>query len=101
MTLQIATKHLRILKLIYFTKGENLDFLESCLGISRPNLNNYLKDIHAIIPNSKKTGKMDLIVKNILDTPNLYNLLIQNQGVSKEDRIFFLILKLLITSSLN
>ncbi|MGL5427415.1 MAG: helix-turn-helix domain-containing protein [Cetobacterium sp.] len=101
MKLDICTKHLRILDLINFTRGESLDFLESSLSISRPNLNNYLKEIHKEIPSFKKTGKMEVIVQDILNATNLSKILFEKQGVSKEDRIFFMILKLLIKSSLN
>ncbi|MGL6024078.1 MAG: helix-turn-helix domain-containing protein, partial [Cetobacterium sp.] len=101
MKLDICTKHLRILDLINFTKGENLEFIESCLSISKPNLNNYLKEIYKLIPHSKKTGKMELIVQDILNTENLSKSLLKKQGVSKEDRIFFMTLKLLIKNSVN
>ncbi|MGL5355551.1 MAG: hypothetical protein ACRDAQ_03210 [Cetobacterium sp.] len=101
MKLDITTKHLRIVNLLKFVDGENCDFLESCLGFSKANLNNYLKEIHNVIPETVKTGKMDIIVKKILEEKDIYNLLLSRQTVSKEDRTFFLILKLLITSTLN
>ncbi|MGL6130481.1 MAG: hypothetical protein ACRCZ9_02550, partial [Fusobacteriaceae bacterium] len=101
MKLDITTKHLRIVNLLKFVDGENCDFLESCLGFSKANLNNYLKEIHNVIPETVKTGKMDIIVKKILEKKDIYNLLLSRQTVSKEDRTFFLILKLLITSTLN
>ncbi|MGL4977952.1 MAG: HTH domain-containing protein, partial [Cetobacterium sp.] len=101
MKLDITAKHLRVANLLKFTNGQNCNFLESCLGISRPNLNNYLKEIHNVIPGNIKTGKMDSIVKRILEEEDICNLLVSKQTVSKEDRTFFLILKLLITSTLN
>ncbi|MGL5125064.1 MAG: hypothetical protein ACRC6U_03670 [Fusobacteriaceae bacterium] len=101
MKLGIGTKHLRIFNLIKFTNGENLIFLEKCLGISKANLNNYLKEIYDIIPNSEKIQKIDLVIKAILSTKNIYSLLKEKQAISKDERIFFLILKLLIEKNLN
>ena len=101
MSLEFNTKHLRVLKLLYFTNGENLDFIESVLEVSRPNLNNYLKEIHSLIPEKEKTGKMDIIIKDVIEKKELLNLIRDKHTVSKEDRIFFLILKLLIDSTLN
>ena len=101
MSLEFNTKHLRVLNLLQFTRGENLDFIESILEISRPNLNNYLKEIHTLISNKEKTGKMDIIIKDIIKKKEIINSFKENHTVSKEDRIFFLILKLLIDSTLN
>lgn len=75
MSLEFNTKHLRVLKLLYFTNGENLDFIESVLEVSRPNLNNYLKEIHSLIPEKEKTGKMDIIIKDVIEKKELLNLI--------------------------
>ncbi|MGL4653507.1 HTH domain-containing protein [Cetobacterium sp.] len=101
MKLDITTKHLRVLNLLNFTEGKDLELMETLMGISRPNLNNYLKDIHKHIKNVEKTGKMDCIITDIIGKKQLYPLLKKKQTVSKEDRIFFLILKLLIEGTLN
>ncbi|MGL5229393.1 MAG: HTH domain-containing protein [Cetobacterium sp.] len=101
MKLDMSTKHLRVLNLLKFTDGKDLEFIETLMDISRPNLNNYLKDIHKNISISEKTGKMDLIITDIIEKKNLYSSLQEKQTVSKEDRVFFLILKLLIEGNLN
>ncbi|MGL5639133.1 MAG: HTH domain-containing protein, partial [Cetobacterium sp.] len=101
MKLDMSTKHLRILNLLKFTDGKDLEFIKTLMDISKPNLNNYLKDIHKNISNNGKTGKMDLIITDIIEKKDLYSSLQEKQTVSKEDRVFFLILKLLIEGNLN
>ena len=46
MSIVICSKHLRVLNLLNFTKGDKLDFLESFLKLSKANLNLYIKDIY-------------------------------------------------------
>lgn len=101
MSITICSKHLRVLNLLNFTGGRNLDFLESFLKLSKANLNLYIKDIYNSIPNVQKTSKLDLIMKGILKSNNLFSELKKNQVISKEERVFFLILKILIEGNLN
>lgn len=101
MAVTIHSKHLRVLNLLNFTKGQDLDFLESFLKLSRANLNLYIKDIYNSTPGVQKTSKLDLIMKEILKSNNLFSELKENQVISKEERVFFLILKILIEGNLN
>lgn len=101
MSITIYSKHLRVLNLLNFTGGRNLDFLESFLKLSKANLNLYIKDIYNSIPNVHKTSKLDLITKEVLNSNNLFSELKKNQVISKEERVFFLILKILIEGNLN
>lgn len=101
MTLSINTKHLRLFKLLEFTKGENLDFCEQFLDMNRANICSYLKEIYKAIPNRKNTTKTDEIIRIILNQKNCSSLLKKEQGICKDDRIFFLTLHLLLKSSLN
>lgn len=101
MSITIYSKHLRILNLINFTRGRNLDFLESFLKLSKANLNLYIKDIYNSIPNVPETSKTDLIIKEILNFNNLFSQLKKKQIISKEERVFFLTLKILIEGNLN
>lgn len=101
MSITIYSKHLRVFSLINFTGGGNLDFLESFLKLSKANLNLYIKDIYNSIPNVQKTSRLDLITKEILEFNNLFSELKKIQVISKEERIFFLILKILIEGNLN
>ncbi|WP_294094197.1 HTH domain-containing protein [uncultured Cetobacterium sp.] len=101
MKLDMSTKHLRVLNLLKFTDGKDLEFIKTLMNISKPNLNNYLKDIHKNISSNEKTGKMDLIITDIIEKKDLYSSLQEKQTISKEDRVFFLILKLLIEGNLN
>ncbi|MGL5779626.1 HTH domain-containing protein [Cetobacterium sp.] len=101
MSVIIYSRHLRVLNLLNFTKGENLDFLELSLKLSKANLNLYIKDIYSSIPNVQKTNKLDLITKEILNCDDLFSKLKEIQVISKEERVFFLILKLLIEGNLN
>ena len=61
MSITICSKHLRVLSLLNFTGGRDLDFLESFLKLSKANLNLYIKDIYNSIPNVQKTSKFDII----------------------------------------
>lgn len=101
MSVTICSKHLRVLNLLNFTEGRNLDFLESFLKLSKANLNLYIKDIYNSIPNVQKTSKLDLITKEILKFNNLFSDLKEQQVISKEERVFFLTLKILIEGNLN
>ena len=101
MSITIYSKHLRVLSLLNFTGGRNLDFLESFLKLSKANLNLYIKDIYNSIPNVQKTSKLDLITKEILKCDNLFSNFKKNLVISKEERIFFLTLKILIDGNLN
>lgn len=101
MTLSINTKHLRLFKLLEFTKGENLEFCELFLDMNRANICSYLKEIQKVIPNRKSATKTDEIIKTILSQNCCSFNLKKEQNISKEDRIFFLTLHLLLKSSLN
>lgn len=101
MSITIYSKHLRVLSLLKFTRGGNLDFLESFLKLSKANLNLHIKDVYNSIPIVQKTTKLDLMVKEILNYKSLFSDLKKVQVISKEERVFFLILKILIDGSLN
>lgn len=101
MKITIHSKHLRIFRLLMFTKGENIEFLQLFLKISKANLNLLIRDIYSFIPNVQKTKKIDLIIREILKHEDIFESLKNNQTISKDERIFFLILKLLIKGSLN
>ena len=101
MTLSINTKHLRLFKLLEFTKGESLDFCELFLEMNRANIFSYLKEIDKIRPNRKEVQKTDEIIKSFLSQNKYYIPLKNEQIVSKDDRIFFLTLDLLLKSTLN
>lgn len=101
MAITICSKHLRVLSLLSFTEGNNLDFLEDFLDLSKANLNLYLKDLYNSIPNCNKTNKIDLMIKEILKFDDLFSTLKQQQVISKPERVFFLTLKLLIKGCLN
>ena len=101
MSITICSKHLRVLSLLNFTGGRDLDFLESFLKLSKANLNLYIKDIYNSIPNVQKTSKFDIITKEILNFNNLFSNLKEKQVISKDERVFFLILKILIEGNLN
>lgn len=101
MTISINTKHLRVLELLEFTKGNNLDFLEMFLDSNKANICSYLKEIYKGIPYSKNTTKTDEIIKCILNTNTLRSFLKKEQTISKDDRIFYLTLHLLLKSTLN
>ncbi|MGL5935471.1 MAG: HTH domain-containing protein, partial [Cetobacterium sp.] len=101
MKSQIHTKHLRIIQLLKFCNGNNTEFIENILGIPKINLNNHLKDIqYSILGNSEKL-KNETIIKNLLDKNYSFEYLKTYQVISKNERKFFLILKLLITRELN
>ena len=101
MSIVICSKHLRVLNLLNFTKGEKLNFLESFLKLSKANLNLYIKDIYHSLPELQKTNRLNLIVKEISNCNNLFSKLKKLQIASKEERILFLILKILIEGKLN
>lgn len=101
MAITICSKHLRVLNLLNFTEGNNLDFLENFLELSRANLNVYLKDLYSSIPDINKTNKVDLMIKEILNCNDLFSILKKQQVISKNERVFFLTLKLLVKGSLN
>ena len=101
MTLSINTKHLRLFKLLEFTKGENLEFCELFLNINRANLYSYLKEIQKVVPQKQNISKTDEIINSILNQNFCYSFLKKEQNISKDDRIFFLTLHLLLKSSLN
>lgn len=101
MSIVICSKHLRVLNLLNFTKGDKLDFLESFLKLSKANLNLYIKDIYNSLPELQKTNRLNLIVKEISNCNNLFSKLKKLQIASKEERILFLILKILIEGKLN
>ena len=101
MTLSINTKHLRLFKLLEFTKGENLEFCELFLDMNRANICSYLKEIQKVIPNRKSTTKTDEMIKTILSQNACSFNLKKEQIISKDDRIFFLTLHVLLKSSLN
>ena len=101
MTLSINTKHLRLFKLLEFTKGDNLEFCELFLNINRANLYSYLKEIQKVVPQKQNITKTDEIIASILNQNICYSFLKKEQNISKDDRIFFLTLHLLLKSSLN
>lgn len=101
MSITISSRHLRVLNLLNFTDGDNLEFLESFLDLSKANLNLYLKDIYKSTSGVQKLNKIDLITKEILKFNNLFSDLKEQQIISKEERVFFLILKILIEGNLN
>lgn len=101
MAITICSKHLRVLSLLNFTEGNNLDFLENFLELSKANLNIYLKDLYNSIPDVNKTNKIDLMIGEILNSNELFFILKKQQVISKAERIFFLTLKLLVKGSLN
>lgn len=101
MTLSINTKHLRLFKLLEFTKGDNLEFCELFLNINRANLYSYLKEIQKVVPQKQNITKTDEIITSILNQNICYSFLKKEQNISKDDRIFFLTLHLLLKSSLN
>ena len=101
MTLSINTKHLRLFKLLEFTKGDNLEFCELFLNINRANLYSYLKEIQKVVPQKQNISKTDEIITSILNQNFCYSFLKKEQTISKDDRIFFLTLHLLLKSSLN
>lgn len=101
MTVSINTKHLRLFKLLEFTNGKNLDFCELFLDTNKANICSYLKEIQKVIPNIKNQKKTDEIIKSILNQNNCALYLRKEQNISKEDRIFFLTLHLLLKNSLN
>ncbi|MGL5230651.1 MAG: HTH domain-containing protein [Cetobacterium sp.] len=101
MAITICSKHLRVLSLLNFTEGNNLEFLENFLELSKANLNVYLKDLYSSIPNCNKTNKVDLMIKEILSYNDLFFILKKQQVISKPERVFFLTLKLLVKGSLN
>ena len=101
MPTTIYSKHLRVLSLLKFTGGRNLDFLESFLKLSKANLNLHIKDIYNSIPNVQKTNKLEVMMKDVLKYKSLFSDLKKVQVISKEERVFFLILKILIDGSLN
>lgn len=101
MTLSINTKHLRLFKLLEFTNGENLEFCELFLNTSRANIYSYLKEIQKGVPNKKSTTKTDDMIKSILNQNSCFISLKKEQIISKNDRIFFITLHLLLKSYLN
>ncbi|MGL5277769.1 MAG: hypothetical protein ACRC8M_01630 [Cetobacterium sp.] len=101
MALSINAKHLRLFKLLEFTKGESLDFCELFLNVNRANICSYLKEIQKIVPHNIYVSKTDEIINSILNQNNCYSFLKKEQNISKDDRIFFLTLHLLLKSSLN
>lgn len=101
MTLSINTKHLRLFKLLEFTKGDSLEFCELFLNINRANLYSYLKEIQKVVPQKQNITKTDEIITSILNQNICYSFLKKEQNISKDDRIFFLTLHLLLKSSLN
>lgn len=101
MSVAIYSRHLRILRLLNFTKGENLEFIQSFFKISKANLNLIIRDIHDSVPNISNSKKIDLIIKEILNHENVFEILKSNQIISKDERVFFLILKILIKGNLN
>ena len=92
----IYSKHLKLLKLLYFIKEPDFNFLELFLNVSKPNLKLYLKDIYSHIPNNTGTNKTKSIIKEILNSENIFTILKKTQSLSKEERITLLILELLI-----
>lgn len=101
MTLSINTKHIRLFKLLEFTKGENLKFCELFLGMNRANISSYLKEIYKAIPNKAEVNRTEEIIKIVLSQGRSIDFLKKVQSISKDDRIFFLTLHLLLKSSLN
>ncbi len=101
MAITICSKHLRVLSLLNFTEGKNLEFLEDFLELSKANLNVYLKDLYNSIPNCNKTNKVDIMIREILSFNDLFFTLKKQQVISKPERVLFLTLKLLVKGSLN
>lgn len=101
MAITICSKHLRVLSLLNFTEGKNLEFLEDFLELSKANLNIYLKDLYNSIPNCTKTNKVDIMIREILNFNDLFFTLKKQQVISKPERVLFLTLKLLVKGNLN
>ncbi|MGL4865996.1 MAG: hypothetical protein ACRC4T_23135 [Cetobacterium sp.] len=97
----IYSKHLKLLKLLYFIKEPDFNFLELFLNVSKPNLKLYLKEIYSHIPNNTGTNKTKSIIKEILNSENIFTILKKTQSLSKEERITLLILELLINQKIS
>ncbi|WP_426709727.1 hypothetical protein [Cetobacterium sp. SF1] len=102
MAINIETKHLRLLKLLNFTKGKHLKFLEFFLNTNKANINSYIRDLYNLIPNNKSQNKLDKIIEEILNENfSLFKSEVKEVSLSKKDRIFFLTLRLLLKTTLN
>ena len=101
MKANINTKHLRILELLSFTNGKSIEFLELFLDMNKANILKYIKEIYKLIPNGNPSSKTEVIIQEILKHKNCNKLIKNAQHLSREDRIFFLTLKILIKSNVN
>lgn len=102
MAINMEVKHLRVLKLLNFTKGKHLEFLEFFLDTKKANINSYIKDLYDQIPYKKSITKLDEIIDEIINTNHSRFLkYIGNISLSKKDRVFFLTLRLLLKTTLN
>ncbi|MGL4307393.1 MAG: hypothetical protein ACRCRV_00700, partial [Cetobacterium sp.] len=102
MAINIETKHLRVLKILKFTKGKHLKFLEIFLNTNKANINSYIRDLYELIPNRKNQSKLDQIIEEILNEDfSLFKSQVKEVALSKKDRIFFLTLRLLLKTTLN
>lgn len=101
MKINITTTHIRIYRLLNFLPERNIEFIANFLKMNKQNVILYIKQIYYFVDNKNSNSSLNSIITEIITNKNLFEILKKNQTFNKEDRIFYIILKLLRDSNLN
>lgn len=101
MKINITTTHIRIYRLLNFLPERNIEFIAKFLKMNKQNVILYIKQIYYFVDNKDSNNSLNSIITEIINNKNLFKTLKRNQTFNKEDRIFYIILKLLRDSNLN
>ena len=101
MKINITTNHIRIYRLLNFLPEKNIEFIAKFLNMSKQNVILYIKQIYYFVDNKTSGTLLQSIINDILNSKNLLLTLKKNQIFTKDDRVFYITLKLLRDSNLN
>jgi hypothetical protein len=101
MKANITTNHIRVYKLLSFLPNENLNFICNFLKLNKQNVILYIKQIYSYINDDNSSVLINEIIEKIISSPELIDILKEKQIFTREDRIFYIILKLLRDNKVN
>lgn len=101
MKINITTTHIRIYRLLNFLPEKNIEFIAKFLKMNKQNVILYIKQIYHYIDNKNSNNSLASIINEINNNKTIFKTLKKHQIFSKDDRIFYIILKLLRDYDLN
>lgn len=101
MKINITTNHIRIYRLLNFLPERNIEFIANFLKMNKQNVILYIKQIHHYVENKSCNISLIDIINEISKDKSLLKTLKKHQIFCKDDRIFYIILKLLRDYELN